>query len=780
MLKTTWAGLLTAVLVSQLMVQPAHPVGLAVINDGDVRGDFSLVLQTFVGELETLTAGEFELEVKSLSGQWQAQGIVDALEQAYADPDIDLVLVLGLASNQLLVSRGSFDKPTFLPIVFDRQLVRAPIDGNTSGVKNLNYLTDPVDFDEDIQSMRRIFSFHQPALLVDAILLDIVKDGPIVSSRLDELGVNLVPIAHRGREDRDILSRLPEGTDAVVVTGLPRMPAPEFDDLIESMTRMGLPSFSLVGGQPSVARGFLASDAVAQDWTRLARRNALHMQSVLLGERPENLPVIFRGKRELSINLETARRIGLSPRFDVLSEAVLLNEEPPAEGPTYTLRSVTRLAVEQNLDLAAERLGLQAGYQDVRIARTARLPQLGLGGSYSQRKVSPLVEAGQFPERSLDGAISLSQALYVDDIWAGIAIQEYLYLGREQALEQVRLDIIQAASVAFLNVLRSETQLRVQQDNLKVTRTNLDLARDRVQVGTATAADIYRWETRMASTRSDLLAARSGLVQAREALNRLLHRPLTERFQLEAPVYSDPFAMNADDYDRLIDNPRQWQTLLEFYTSQGLERSPELKEVKALVATKKREVENARRAIWLPDFSLQGQYSDNLEQSGAGVGILENEDDWTLTVQGSIPIFDGGSRRSELSRARLELEQLETVLAATEERVAQNIRAALHQANASFSDIELAQQAAEASRKSLDLVTDAYASGIENVVNLLDAQNAALGAEEAADNAVYDFLIDVMAGMRAMGQFEFTLSDERQQIEAEKMRNFFAERESNR
>jgi outer membrane protein TolC len=52
-------------------------------------------------------------------------------------------------------------------------------------------------------------------------------------------------------------------------------------------------------------------------------------------------------------------------------------------------------------------------------------------------------------------------------------------------------------------------------------------------------------------------------------------------------------------------------------------------------------------------------------------------------------------------------------------------------------------------------VGDAYSRGTVSIIDLLDAQNAALVADQVAANAVYDFLIDLIEVQRASGQLDF-------------------------
>ena len=94
-----------------------------------------------------------------------------------------------------------------------------------------------------------------------------------------------------------------------------------------------------------------------------------------------------------------------------------------------------------------------------------------------------------------------------------------------------------------------------------------------------------------------------------------------------------------------------------------------------------------------------------------------------------------------------------------QELIEQQIRSSIHKMGSSFPGIKLSRDAAEAARKSLDLVVDAYSRGAVSIIELIDSQNAANFAELGAEVAVYTFLIDFMATQRATGNPHFFLAD---------------------
>jgi outer membrane protein TolC len=105
--------------------------------------------------------------------------------------------------------------------------------------------------------------------------------------------------------------------------------------------------------------------------------------------------------------------------------------------------------------------------------------------------------------------------------------------------------------------------------------------------------------------------------------------------------------------------------------------------------------------------------------------------------------------------------------------VEQRIRNAVHTAGASFTSIELLQNAALSSRKNFDLVADAYSRGTVPLIDLLDAQTTYIEAEQNAANANYEFLLDLMELERALGQFTFFLPRQQRKRWIDELQNHF-------
>jgi outer membrane protein TolC len=450
-----------------------------------------------------------------------------------------------------------------------------------------------------------------------------------------------------------------------------------------------------------------------------------------------------------------------------MTGAELLHEEEVEEVPQLRLTEAVIWAVDANLDLAAFDRGVAAGAQTVEEAKGFARPQLEASILGSQIDADRAAASfGSQPERSFSGGLALDQVIYSEPVFANITIQRRLQDSLEVQREALRLDVVQEAASTFLTLLRTQGLYEIQKENLRVTRKNLELARIRQRIGAAGSSEVYRWESAIATAEQDMVTLREAVNVARVALNRVLNRPQNTKFVPETVDHQSGVFLSGDPrFFEYVYSPRGYELFIDFMVQEGLAQSVELAAVDAAVAATRRSLSAARRRLYVPDFGLSAEFNRFLSKSGAGADGLDlqlpvelpgvDDTTWSVGLFGALPVFAGGSNRAAARRAREELYQLETERAATSERVEQRIRSALHVIGASYYSIELSQAAADAALKSLELVTDSYATGAVSITELLDAQNAALSASEAATNAVYDFLIDLMELQRAMSSFDF-------------------------
>jgi len=767
--------LLILLLLLSLAAQAAKVVTIGIVTDGPMEYS-SWSPELFKNELLVLARPDFDLRFpagKQLDGGWSASQITAAYRQLQADPEVDMVMALGYVSSVIAALDRSPRKPTFAPFIMDARFQGLPMKGNSSGVKNLNYLSSGADFVRDLQVMNSVANCKNIAVFLSEADYE-AQPGLIsrASAVTDAAGVELLFVRQRARNE-NLAARLPPGIDCVVVTGQGLLSPAAMESVIATLIEKKLPSYSLLDAH-LVERGLLMAEAPATNWRRLARRNALNMHNVLHGGLAGHQPVTFESKRRLTINMATARAIGISPRFNILSEALLLNEEPEPRGRQLSLAAVAEEAVAANLDLRAATFGVRANQSIVAQARAELWPQLNARLGHSRlNDDSTTVMSGAAAEKSTTAALTLTQLIYSDTVNANVEIQHYLQNNRTALKRQLELDIVQEATITYLNLLKAQTFIHIRREDMGLSRTSLELARDRQRIGVANPAEVYRWESQLATSRQALLNAQAQLQQTRDALNRLLHRPLKEPFIAEPSTLDDPrLIVSRKELFEYVSSDHAFELMGEFMVMEGMAASPELEGLEALLSATQRELKTNQHAYWSPIVTLQGEVTHVVDEQRLAGLSAEDDTDWSLLVNVSLPLFEGGARSARVSGSRLTLNQLLSQRDATRERITQRIRATLHDIGASYPSIQLSKDAATAAKKNLDLVTEAYIHGTVSILDLLDAQNAALVAEEAATNAVFDFIIDLMNLQRSLGGFDFFLDEQELDGWLERLRGY--------
>ncbi len=736
---------------------------IGVINDGP-RSRSLIPLDGIQAEVAALTAGEFDVRFpadKRLEGDWTLAGAQQVFEQQLADTDVDIIICLGVMTCHVAGQHAALTKPVIASIVIDQSLQSFPFADGASGKKNLVYMTNLHSIDDDMRAFINAAKFGAVAMLVDTALMQAFSSvlNTKIEQVADDLGLTIVTMSV-GDSLLAAVDAIPSHVDAVYVTPLLRFDDTSMRELADALIDRKLKSFSLFG-VTEIENGLLmSSGGRTEDFLRITRRLALNVQRILLGERPENIPVFLQESRRLAINMTTAAAIGYSPRYAVLADAEQLAVAAPAAGESLALLDAMLEAVDANLNLKVASFDPLLANEDRRASRSRLLPQFELGAGWL--KINKDRAFGSFsPEESTDVDASVNQLIYSDSAWAGLRIAELLQDASIEDYHAVVLDTLKVSGQLYLNLLRTLSLEDVQRSNLEVTRTNLELARIRESIGFSGRADVLRWETQIALDRRNLIDTEAVRRQAEDRLNQVLNRPLNARIKpTDASVKSALAVFSQPRFDALIDNALTWEAFQEFLVERGVAVAPELASAGHVVSAGERQVTAARRRYWLPEIGASATGRRNLDRTIGDIGIplaLIDRTSWDIGVRAALPVFSGGALRADLSRSRYQLRQAQQRSTAIAQDVEMRIRVSMEQAAGSFSGIELADAASAASAGNLQIVTDSYSKGAMSVTDLIDAQNAALGSELAAAEAQYLYLGDILEVLRAIGNFSLLL-----------------------
>lgn len=745
-------------------------VNIALISDGKSY-QVQRFRNQFVKEINDLLEGEFVVTFapeEEYRGDWTKSTINALIDKANEDPSVDIIVTTGVIGSDLLALRTTFPKPTFAPFVIDEFLQKFPKNQGASNIHNFNYLRPVNNANNNIKIFHEITPFKHLAVLIDEALIRTISgiDAPIsVIEENNNIDITLVPVDQNLVGLRQSLST--GRYDAVYVASATSLDSQEIDELIEMLIELKLPSFSHYG-KWLVEDGILATTATGLDRIMIARRIALNIQRTLLGEDPKDFSVYIKDSSSLTINMETARLIDVYVPLKLMLESNLIHPLDETPSQEITLIEAVYEMLNNNLDLAISERDVYAGREDVSLAKSRLRPQVEISAFGRIIDRDRAVGAnGREPQSAMYAEASGSQVVYDNELFGDVRVQTHVQCARVEEYFRTKLDVIFDLAVAYLNYLRNRTLQDIQRNNLMLTRSNLALARQRVEVGVARYSEIYRWESEISTNQTSVVAAFYSSDTSRIRLNKIMNRPQT---MMTLPVevsLSDPYwLMDANWFDTKIRTYKDLEIFKNFAVLEGMLLSPEIKELVQQVRAQAERLGITNRAFWQPSLALIGEWSDRFADGGAGTAPLSpltprvDSTDWLVGFTLNFPLYEGGGKVSRQRRAFQTLMGLKLQLKNLAQLVEEAIRVNINKASASFAAIGYAQNSAVAASKNLELVTDQYSRGTTNIVDLLDAQNQALIADLTTANAIYDFLIDVVAVQRAIGRYDFMMNDQ--------------------
>lgn len=134
-----------------------------------------------------LTRRDFDVRApadKRLSGGWTKDGINAAIDRLLADPEVDIVLTLGVFSTDAVCRRGALPKPALAPFAVDVAAQGLPRtvdeDGRAiSGVGNLNYVTTPGSVMRDVIAFRELAPFDTLHIVADLLEPEAIPESTL-------------------------------------------------------------------------------------------------------------------------------------------------------------------------------------------------------------------------------------------------------------------------------------------------------------------------------------------------------------------------------------------------------------------------------------------------------------------------------------------------------------------------------------------------------------------------------------------------------------------------
>jgi multidrug efflux system outer membrane protein len=401
-----------------------------------------------------------------------------------------------------------------------------------------------------------------------------------------------------------------------------------------------------------------------------------------------------------------------------------------------SLNELESQALQSNQNLKAAVARVEQARATARVARSELLPNLNLDPSFNRQRYSPNQQPsfGNITANTFHVPLDLS---YEIDLWGRV----------RRGFESARADA-QASLADFYNVLLTlqgdvaqnyfalrslDAEIATVTGTVDLRHEQVRLVRSRFEGGIGNELDVARAETELATTEADAASLAARRAQLENALAILV-------------------GQNPSGFHLAAGTAKNWNPqppgIPAGLPAELLERRPDVAQAERQLAAANARIGVAKAAFFpVVTLTASGGYL-----SGEVESLFKWDSRvWSMGPSVSLPIFAGGRNRASYKRAQ----------AAFGEDVAryrQQVLVAFGEVENSLSSMRhLAEQSAAqvravtSARRSADLATERYRSGLVSYLEVVDASREALQAERANAQLSGQRLVTSVQLIKALG-----------------------------
>ena len=398
-----------------------------------------------------------------------------------------------------------------------------------------------------------------------------------------------------------------------------------------------------------------------------------------------------------------------------------------------TLKELVISALETHEAVEIADSEIRRAQADKKLARSAIMPRLSLGGTYTYYgkdasiELSPGEEFVIRPAQDWSWNADLRQTLFYGlRPWRAKNIAKLNYdiaqLDKRTTINDLTLDV----ASSFLSARAAGEGVQVRKVALEQIEGQLKVATRRYDVGESTIADVARWQAEVAAAKQAYIVAKGDATFALHSLARLTGVEKIESLETLGPVPIPPGGAGA-----LIEEAYQerWEmkTLANQIEAAGLWIKLE-------------------KGAWLPELEASAMYYQQKAAFPAS--------GWaSLVLNLKVPVYDGGVTSANVAKAKEDLRQAQLLDQTLRRTIADQVDRAFIGYEAADAALDAARERTKAAREAYRQVEAAFRVGEASSVDLLDATTEATEAETTHIIARAQREFQAISLRHAIGQF---------------------------
>lgn len=412
---------------------------------------------------------------------------------------------------------------------------------------------------------------------------------------------------------------------------------------------------------------------------------------------------------------------------------------------TWTLEECINYAMEHNISLQKAGLNRQSQLEDWKASKAALLPSLNFGSSQNVT-YKPWLANGT--ATVTDGKVEANtEKVYYNGsytinanwtVWNGnrnrnqVKANELMGLQSEQDSITTALNVQEQIAQLFIQILYTKEAISVNKASLEAAVTNEKRGLQMMELGTMSKADVSQLTATRAQDEYNVVQAESQVKSYVRQMKQLLQIMSEEPFDVVMPIeLTDAMALG------------EIPEMAAVY-EKAVEKRPEIKRARILMQTAEIQQKIAK-ASRMPSVNMNAavgtntnsmsklQWGEQMKTNlnvGAGVSI-------------SVSIVDQRQTRTAVNKATLQKQQAELEIKDKQTALYSTIENYWIQAGNYQNQYKAAKISASSAQDSYDLLSEQFAVGLKNIVELQDGKTRLLQSRQNELQAKFMAILNI-------------------------------------
>ena len=382
-------------------------------------------------------------------------------------------------------------------------------------------------------------------------------------------------------------------------------------------------------------------------------------------------------------------------------------------------------AIENNLQLNAERKNLESAKQSKNISRSEFLPSITISGDQTSTTSTNQVNksGASLVDSNLDSeskTITLEQKIFSG--FKGINTFKKTELETQKAnleLRQTEQQTILDTANAYFDFIYKSKNENFNKSNVNLFERQVESDNARLQKGEITLTDLAQSESSLAGARANLIKAKTELLSSKTNFQRVTSEKTPDYERLDQSV--------------VLDLPNSLSSALQLADLNNLRLL--ISKLDYEISLKKLNIEKARLS---PSASIKVSKSENKDFSST----IDEKDDETVKATITWPLIKGGENISSIKKSSYDKQRSKLLLQDTENLINIETSNAWSQFQSSKSVLEATKAQLKAAEIANEGITLEYDSGnTRTTLELIQSRSLLLDARISFARAERDFVV---------------------------------------